>query len=226
MCSGFDSHCTPIINKNQQLNAFAVGTHRVETARIMTKKTNATVSATTVRKSAKSVLDMTMTLKAVCAQINSAMKDEFENDGTKMSVREWFALMGYKFGAKGVTPSALAKVWHEEMRLDGDMAVWRKIPAKVGTGKDAKIVYEWNAKKGEFSSVGEYHLVKCEKWTARMVIMGLIDTWNYDAVKNAHAKNTKAIADIKKFYVTESKTATHKNVNTKMREVSKDEITF
>lgn len=194
----------------------------------MSKKNNANngVSMKSVRNGAKCVLDATMTLKAVCAQINSVMGEEFENDGITMTVRDWFKTTDYKFGAKGVTPTALQKVWHESMRIDGAMATWRRVPAKVGEGKDAKVVYEWDSKKSEFRAVAEYHLVKCEKWTARMVIMGLIDSWNYAAVQTKLRKNTEHINGIKKFYVTESKTATHKNIKTAMREVAKDEITF
>ena len=193
----------------------------------MSKKNNAKeVSMKSVRNGAKCVLDLTMGLKAVCAQINSVMGEEFEHEGTTMTVREWFALMGYKWSAKGVTPTALQKVWGEKMHVDGEMASWRRIPAVVGEGKDAKRVYEWDAKKGEFRAVAKYHLVKCDKWSARLVINGLIDSWNYAAVTAKLAKNTKHINGIKKFYVTSSKKATHKSVNTAMVEVKKSEITF
>lgn len=193
----------------------------------MSKKNNAKeVSMKSVRNGAKCVLDLTMGLKAVCAQINSVMGEEFEHEGTTMTVREWFALMDYKWSAKGITPSALAKVWGEKMNIDEEMASWRRIPATVGEGKDAKRVYEWDDKKGEFRAVAEYHLVKCDKWSARLVINGLIDSWNYAAVTSKLKKNTEHINGIKKFYVTSSKKATRKNVNTAMVEVKKDEITF
>lgn len=193
---------------------------------------NNVINSVNVRKSAKNVFDLVCSLKGACAQINAVMSEKFDYEGTTMTVREWLECMDYNFGANGITPTALQKVWHKEMRIsDGKnnaLAMWRIVPATYQKDEEseAKRVYTFDDTKKKFVGVGEYHLVKIESWSARLIIKGLIDTWTYSSVKNQMKRHTEKVRALSEMYVTKSEKATRKNINTEMVRVDKKDVKF
>ena len=190
-------------------------------------KTNANatenINVCNSRKGIRAVIDATASLKSVCAQINASWGESIEVGETTMKVSEFIALWGYEFGAKGITPAALLKVWHSELRTnDGSVAMYVRKTAKFGD----KVVYEYDANKKAHRTVGMYHLEKVEKWSVRVVLMGLFYSWSVETAKNMVRRNKEHIDGIKKFYVTASEKATQKSARVEMQEVAKSDVEF
>lgn len=182
--------------------------------------TNATKNLN-VKKSMKSVLECVMSLNAVCKQINSCLNESFEYDGVKYTVKEWFDALGVKTGKNGLTVNTLKGVWNKDMMLDGGkFAMWRRVVAKCGD----KVVYEWDAKNKKHIAVADYQLVECTKWTASMVLRGIIDSVNYADVEKRIAKADAHLKEITIFFITKSQTASRQNSRTTLVECNKESI--
>jgi hypothetical protein len=186
----------------------------------MTKKNNVSKE---IRVGVRAFADLCSDLGATCAAINTHLDEEIEVvEGVKLSVRKWLDLIGVDMAktAKGLTPKVVKAVWNKEMMQDSNMCVWKRVIAKVGD----KNVYKYDLTKKDFVAVGEYHLIKVEKWTVRLLLQALYDGWNYEGVRNKMRDNTAKLKTISKFYVTESKTATRKSVKSAMVEVKREDI--
>ena len=176
-----------------------------------------------VRFGVRAFADLCSDLGATCAAINTHLDEEIEVvEGVKLSVRKWMSMVGIDMTktAKGITPKVLLAVWNKNMMQGKDMCVWKRVVAKVGD----KNVYRYDMKKKDYAAVGEYHLIKVEKWTVRLLLQALYDGYNYAGVTNKIRKNDELLKSVKKFYVTESKTATRKSVKSVMVEVSREDI--
>ena len=162
-------------------------------------------SLANMTKGMREILLQTRTLSQALKVFGGIMGVTIKAGKAEMTIKEWFESAGVEVGKNGrISPKAILNAWKMKDEL-GMLQVWRNVPVRLNTEDktdNSTRIYCYNSEEKEYQPLSVFKLTVVEenKWSADVILKGLLQGAFKSHFEEREAKSRKAYEDVKSVY--------------------------